>query len=218
MRVVLFALAILFIPTAAHADARPGDKGQNVVEVQYLLRSYGYVLPTDGVYGMKTIKAVKHFQKSSGLLADGVAGPITMAALGGAPAVRVSTSNPEGLRGMPFAPEGLDACAEMNYYRIQAGLPEQFSDQPRSGPKSQWGYGWRESNCRNDVGNYCCHSYWGLHAGNIENHWSYEPFIKGHCEVFGVSDYRGNPPLQKQKAACFARVLYDISGLSPWRL
>lgn len=217
------AVLAMFILEAgkAWADAGPGDSGQNVTEVQYILRSYGYSLPVDGKYGPKTTKAVKHFQKANDLLPDGIVGPITMEALEGAvriPGGNIPTTNPAGLRGMPFAPDGLDNCAEMNYYRTQAGLPDQFSDQPRSGPRSQWGYGWRESNCRNDVGNACCHGYWGLHAGNINNQWSYGPLVKAHCEVYSVSDYRGNNPLQKQKAACFAKVLFDISGLSPWRL
>lgn len=190
------------------ADAGPGDEGQDVVEVQYILRSYGYSLPVDGEYGPKTTKAVKHFQQANGLQVDGIAGPITMEALRGAKRISIPTTvNSNGLRGMPFAPSGLSDCDEMRFYLEQAGLPPQFNY-----------IGYRESRCQNDVGNYCCHGYFGLHAGNIENHWSYEPFIKRHCLVFGVSDYKGLSPLQKQKSACFAAVLYDISGMTPWRL
>lgn len=220
--VVILAFTILLVGCnyqITHADAGPGDTGQNVVEVQYLLISYGYVLPADGVYGAKTIKAVKHFQRANGLTQDGVAGRITMDALAGTPAVRLPTSNPEGLRGMPFAPEGLSGCDEMNFYRVQAGLPDQFSDQPRTGPKSQWGYGWRESNCRNDVGNACCGGYLGLFiSSHVSPMSAYRPFVLEHCESSRMGDVRGTSPLSKQKQMCVARVLYDISGLSPWRL
>ena len=38
--------------------------------------------PVDGIYGSKTSKAVRSFQRKNGLTADGVAGPATLKALG----------------------------------------------------------------------------------------------------------------------------------------
>jgi len=204
----------------AHADAGPGDSGQEVVEVQYILRSYGYVLPVDGEYGPRTTRAVRHFQRANDLLPDGIAGPITMDALKEAIRVDPPKIPPEtssGLRGMPFAPEGYSGCDEMNFYRVQAGLPSQFSDQPRSGPRSNWGYGWRESNCRNDVANACCHGYWQAHEGNWSGT-SYAAFFRSHCDAQSASDVFGNSALNKQRQACVTKVMYDISGLQPWRL
>ena len=43
----------------------------------------------DGVYGSKTVEAVKYFQRKNGLSVDGKCGPKTLAALG----INVSTTN-----------------------------------------------------------------------------------------------------------------------------
>jgi hypothetical protein len=58
-----------------------GDRGQHVVEVQYVLASHGYVLAVDGWYGQQTERAVRHWQRANGLLPDGVVGPITWASI-----------------------------------------------------------------------------------------------------------------------------------------
>lgn len=57
------------------------DRGDDVIKVQYVLRSYGYSVEVDGIYGPQTQKAVTHFQKVSGLFVDGVAGPQTLGAM-----------------------------------------------------------------------------------------------------------------------------------------
>lgn len=58
---------------------RPGDKGENVKQLQRLLRVLGrYGGEIDGSYGPKTTEAVKAFQKSVGLADDGIAGEKTM--------------------------------------------------------------------------------------------------------------------------------------------
>ena len=111
-----------------------------------------------------------------------------------------------------------EPCAEMNYFREKLGLPAQFSDYPRTGPRSSWGYGWRESNCRNDVvsSTGCCVGYWQIHTGNFT-----APGYKAGIAACGVSkrsDILGNLPMQKYKQACVAKVLYDVSGLYPWKL
>ena len=49
--------------------------------LQYLLRSKGYSITVDGAFGAGTTGTVKQFQSSRGLVADGVAGPITWNAL-----------------------------------------------------------------------------------------------------------------------------------------
>lgn len=249
------ALVTLCLPlNLAHADDHDtlgwGDRGADVTEAQYILVSFGYGLKADGIYGVRTFKAVVKWQKANGLQADGIIGPKTWESLlsafeavhggqapspsapagpatspGSAPQeaptpTPVPAGEPSGygLQGLPFAPDGLDACAEMNFYRLQWGLPAQFGDQPRSGPRSQQGYGWRESNCRNDVvsGTGCCVGYLQIHTGNFTAP-GYRSGIAA-CEVSKRSDILGNAPLQKQKQMCVAKVLYDVSGLSPWRL
>ena len=63
---------------------RKGSSGSYVVELQQDLMALGYDLSpygADGKFGAKTESAVKDFQKSHGLTADGVVGPMTWAAL-----------------------------------------------------------------------------------------------------------------------------------------
>lgn len=134
-------------------------------------------------------------------------------------AVRVKAPTEVGLWGKPYAPIGLSDCAEMNFYRIQWGLPKQFSDQPRKGSKSKWGFGWRESNCRNEdkVRTWCCHGYWQLYI---------DLFLKDHrmiprlaaCGVKSYEDVNSDVPLDKQRQACVTRALYETVGLKAWNL
>jgi N-acetylmuramoyl-L-alanine amidase len=63
----------------AHA-LRPGDRGREVVDLQTRLHSAGFELGSrgiDGVFDAKTERAVKAFQQSVGVLADGVVGQVT---------------------------------------------------------------------------------------------------------------------------------------------
>lgn len=61
---------------------RHGDKGENVKQLQRVLRLLGhYDGNVDGSYGPQTTKAVKAFQAANGLESDGVAGPKTLDAL-----------------------------------------------------------------------------------------------------------------------------------------
>jgi hypothetical protein len=140
------------------------------------------------------------------------------------PAVRLNpptttSTVPTGLWGLPYAPPGLSDCAEMNFYRTQFGLPSQFSDQPRTGPRSRWGFGWRESNCRNEdiVRTWCCHGYWQLYISLfMKDHRMRDRLAK--CDVDSASDVNSDTPYDKQRQACAARAAYDVAGLSPWNL
>ena len=71
---------------AGTAAARPilrlGDDGDQVAALQAMLAAKGFAIPTDGHFGVATDTAVKQFQQSRGLQADGVAGPHTWQALG----------------------------------------------------------------------------------------------------------------------------------------
>ena len=60
-----------------------GSSGAEVRAIQKKLKSLGYFdSAVDGVYGIKTKKAVSAFQKACGIKADGIAGPTTLSYLG----------------------------------------------------------------------------------------------------------------------------------------
>lgn len=59
-----------------------GSAGEAVKELQENLNTLGYSCGTaDGSYGAKTANAVRNFQKAKGLTVDGIAGPLTQAAI-----------------------------------------------------------------------------------------------------------------------------------------
>lgn len=61
----------------------PYMRGEDVRRLQIALRDQGFDPgQTDGIFGKKTERAVKRFQKSCGLKADGIAGKNTFFALG----------------------------------------------------------------------------------------------------------------------------------------
>lgn len=83
---VLFAVNIAVIALAQTAQAavyRQGSSGDAVRTIQQKLVNWGYMSGgVDGIYGPKTVTAVKSFQSKNGLTADGIAGPATLKALG----------------------------------------------------------------------------------------------------------------------------------------
>lgn len=70
---------------AAQQSIRVGDQGDAVLDVQLrLARAHqggSPGLPADGMFGSKTLRAVRHFQRTRGLAADGVVGPETWRAI-----------------------------------------------------------------------------------------------------------------------------------------
>lgn len=83
---IVFAVNIFIISMAQSAAAelyKKGSSGATVTEIQTRLKEWGYYSgEVDGVYGSKTEAAVKYFQSSNGLAADGQVGNQTLAALG----------------------------------------------------------------------------------------------------------------------------------------
>ncbi len=82
----LFAVNILIICLTQTVDAvtyQRGSSGTGVTQVQTKLKNLGFYNGSiDGIYGSATESAVKAFQRSRGLTADGKAGPKTLSALG----------------------------------------------------------------------------------------------------------------------------------------
>ena len=69
-------------PSNAHPVGE-GETGKRVSDLQSRLNALGFKPPlkVDGIFGPKTLAAVKAFQRSHGLKVDGLVGPHTTAAL-----------------------------------------------------------------------------------------------------------------------------------------
>ena len=89
----------------------------------------------------------------------------------------------------------------MSFYRQQAGLPSRFD-----------GIGARESGCHNadNVHTSCCYGYWQLHKMHFRNG------AYAACGVDSYTDIDSDTPLDKQRQACSAHLLYEAAGTSPW--
>ena len=78
----------------AAAALREGSRGSDVRAVQQKLKNWGYYSgEVDGIFGPKTVAAVKSFQRKNGLAVDGVVGRETYAALGMAVPTSSGTSS-----------------------------------------------------------------------------------------------------------------------------
>ena len=116
---------------------RVGDQGSDVAEIQGQLASLGYDVAADGDFGPATAEAVKAFQISRGLAADGLVGPSTYSALLGKSMPEVSRgSSALGRRivassmqylGVPYVfggttPNGFDCSGYVRYVFANAGI------------------------------------------------------------------------------------------------
>jgi peptidoglycan hydrolase-like protein with peptidoglycan-binding domain len=71
---------------------RSGSRGTAVKTFQQQLKDAGYdVGPIDGIFGPKTLAAVKKYQADNGLTVDGLVGPKTLTSLSGVPASSTTT-------------------------------------------------------------------------------------------------------------------------------
>ncbi len=77
---------------ATQVLSKLGSRGDEVRRIQTKLRSLGFFNGSiDGIYGVKTQSAVRQFQKSVGITADGIAGKKTLLYLGLGDASSVSS-------------------------------------------------------------------------------------------------------------------------------
>jgi N-acetylmuramoyl-L-alanine amidase len=83
-RIIAITMVLVFILSIGVLAAYSrGSSGAKVKEIQTKLKRWGYYNGViDGIYGSKTVAAVKYFQRSNGLTADGICGKQTLAALG----------------------------------------------------------------------------------------------------------------------------------------
>ena len=88
--ITMFLLIIFFIVynvffriQEVTALSKMGSTGNEVRQIQTKLKQWGYYNGNvDGIYGSKTLAAVKYFQSKNGLKVDGVAGNNTLKAMG----------------------------------------------------------------------------------------------------------------------------------------
>jgi len=124
----LFTDAFEMQETAEAAVIKQGSSGTTVKTIQTKLKAWGYYTGSvDGVFGVKTAAAVKYFQKTNGLTADGIVGAKTAAALGislsASAATSTATSNDLALlarlvyaeaRGEPYTGQVAVAAVVLN--------------------------------------------------------------------------------------------------------
>ncbi len=86
---ILLTLTTLLITTLSlqnnyvQALSKYGSNGSEVRSIQEKLKRWGYYTGNvDGIYGSRTVSAVKKFQQKNGLSVDGIAGPKTLSAMG----------------------------------------------------------------------------------------------------------------------------------------
>ena len=82
--IILLILYEVFVQgNTVLALSKYGSRGNEVTQIQTKLKRWGYYKGSvDGIYGSKTVSAVKSFQRKNGLTADGIAGKNTLAAMG----------------------------------------------------------------------------------------------------------------------------------------
>ncbi len=84
---LFFSIAIIYSiflkNNSVETLSKYGSRGNEVTQIQTKLKRWGYYTGSiDGIYGTKTLNAVKYFQRKNGLTADGIAGPATLKAMG----------------------------------------------------------------------------------------------------------------------------------------
>ena len=83
--ILVFSIFIFYNVGFRNVEAlsRYGSTGEEVKQIQTKLKRWGYYNGAiDGIYGSKTVSAVKLFQSKNGLTVDGIAGTKTLAAMG----------------------------------------------------------------------------------------------------------------------------------------
>ena len=103
---------------------RRGSTGPDVVLCQDDLRAHGYPCTVDGIFGSGTESCVKAFQSDNGLVADGIVGPATWAALQAEDVDDPTTWDPGAPRSWSDFSALLPAAAPAIYSLTEPQVPE----------------------------------------------------------------------------------------------
>jgi hypothetical protein len=148
------------------------------------------------------------------------------------PAVRLNNAQPVtpttppsvGLFGLPYAPIDLSPRDEVSFYRQQFGpdiAPYIIEALDLEGRRRTHliahfdGLAFRESSYRNDVSTWCCHGYWQIYVSQaLADRWLGPRFAT--CDIDEIDDVLGNDPIDKQRNACAALLIYSYQGGGAW--
>ena len=134
---VICLLSISVSTSYAHGQFRVGDQGEEIAEIQGQLVLLGYDVMADGTFGAATADAIKAFQKSQGIKADGLIGPATYSALLGKDMPEIThgasylansiVSLSMNYIGVPYvfggtSPYGFDCSGYVQYIFAKAGI------------------------------------------------------------------------------------------------
>lgn len=179
-----------------------GYQGYAIQVVQYRLRSYGYAIGVDGVFGPVTERIVRLWQKHNGLVVDGIVGPQTLRSLGLSQAdlVQPQQVNKPQIAAAPTLNTG-GTCQQYEYLFQANGMPVQYFS----------AVSYRESGCnpRAYNGRGADDSY-GLLQLNTEGALWGE--LKRRCGLT-TKDSLFDPVTNIKCAG----TLYRVYGLRPWR-
>lgn len=80
---LILLIIIFLLINNVYGLSKYGSTGDEVKQTQQKLKAWGYYSgEVDGIFGSKTLQAVKDFQKANNLSVDGIVGEKTLAALG----------------------------------------------------------------------------------------------------------------------------------------
>ncbi|MBR4641964.1 MAG: C40 family peptidase [Selenomonadaceae bacterium] len=134
---VVILLSVSASTSYAAGQFRVGDHGEEIAEIQGQLVLLGYDVMADGTFGAATVDAIKNFQKSCGIKADGLIGPATYSALLGKDMPDLShnagylagsiVSASMNYIGVPYvfggtSPYGFDCSGYVQYVFAKAGI------------------------------------------------------------------------------------------------
>ena len=140
MRALMMVVILLSVSAStsyAAGQFRVGDHGEEIAEIQGQLVLLGYDVMADGTFGAATVDAIKNFQKSCGIKADGLIGPATYSALLGKDMPDLShnagylagsiVSASMNYIGVPYvfggtSPYGFDCSGYVQYVFAKAGI------------------------------------------------------------------------------------------------